>query len=859
MDDERRRLTDDPGAWQRWGPYVSERAWGTVREDYSPGGTAWEYLPHDHARSQAYRWSEDGLGAICDSDQRMCFGWALWNGRDPILKERIFGLTGNEGNHGEDAKEYWWYLDSTPTHSWMRWRYAYPQAEFPYADLIDENRRRGREGFEYELLDTGVFDDERWWDVVADYAKAGPDDLCIRLRVRNAGPDRATLHVLPTVWFRNRWSWSGRDDGRPRLTADGAVLRCEVDRLGAMALAGAGDPVPLVCDNETNTKRLYGVDGPAYPKDGIADHVVHGAATVNPAGTGTKGALWYQLDVPAGGTAEIRLRLAPEPRDLASGWEEAMAAREAEADAFYATIAPKATDDERHVMRQAFAGMLWTKQFFNYDVGRWLDGDPGQPPPPPERRDGRNHEWRHLHAHDVISMPDKWEYPWFAAWDLAFHTVALAHVDPQFAKDQLVLMCREWYMHPNGAMPAYEWAFSDVNPPVHAWAALRVFRIDGSRDREFLERIFQKLLLSFAWWTNRKDEDGDFLFAGGFLGLDNIGPFDRSAPLPPGVRLEQADGTGWMAIFALDMLEIAIVLAAEDPAYEDMAVKFFIHLTLIASALATGGLWDDEDGFLYDRLTRPADGRSMPVRVRSMTGLIPLGAVAVAHGEVRRLPRLWPFLEAALRRRPHLAQSVRLREDGEGGMVSVLDEDRLRRVLSRLLDEGEFLSSYGLRALSAAYRDEPYHLVGDGQEVASIDYEPAESTTGMFGGNSNWRGPIWFPVNHIVIEALARYGDFLGDGFTVEHPTGSGRTATLPEVADDLRARLISIFLLDEHGHRPCFGDVARFRDDPTWRDALLFNEYFHGDLGCGLGASHQTGWTGLVADLIVTRAGERT
>jgi hypothetical protein len=857
--EERRRLADDREAWTRWGPYVSERAWGTVREDYSAGGTAWEHLPHDHARSRAYRWSEDGLGGICDARQRLCFAWAFWNGRDPILKERIFGLTGNEGNHGEDAKEYWWYLDSTPTHSWMRWRYAYPQAAFPYGDLVAENRRRGREGLEYELLDTGAFDDDRYWDLVVDYAKAGPDDVCIRLRVRNAGPEDEELHVLPTLWFRNRWAWSDRVP-RPQLRAAEGALHGHEEHVGAMVLRGDGDPRALVCDNETNAARLYGASGPAFPKDGINDHVVGGAPTVSPAGTGTKGALWYRLAVPAGETRELRMRLAPADAggDLGAGWEEAMAARAAEADDFFAGFAPGAPDDERRVMRQAFAGMLWTKQFFNYDVARWLDGDPGQPPPPPGRSEGRNREWRHLRAHDVISMPDKWEYPWFAAWDLAFHTVALAHVDPEFAKDQLVLMCREWYMHPNGAIPAYEWAFGDVNPPVHAWAALRVFRIDGSRDRLFLERIFQKLLLSFSWWTNRKDEDGDFLFAGGFLGLDNIGPFDRSAPLPPGVRLEQADGTGWMAIFALNMLEIALVLAMEDPAYEDMAVKFFIHFTLIAEALASGGLWDDQDGFLYDRLSRPADGRAQRVRVRSMTGLIPLGAVAVGRGELRRLPGFWSTVEAAMRQRPHLARCVRLRPDGGGGMVSVLDEERVRRVLERVLDEGEFLSPYGLRALSAAYRDAPYDLVIDGRLVASVDYEPAESSTGMFGGNSNWRGPIWFPVNYIVIEALDRYADFLGDGFTVEHPTGSGRRVPLAAVADDLRGRLISIFLLDEEGRRPCFGAVSRFRDDPSWRDALLFHEYFHGDLGCGLGASHQTGWTGLVADLIVTRAAAR-
>ncbi len=857
QDPERTRL-DDPGSWQLWGPYLSERAWGTVREDYSAGGTAWEALPHDHARSRAYRWSEEGLGGVCDRHQRLCMAFAFWNGRDPILKERIFGLTGNEGNHGEDAKEYWWYLDSTPTHSWMRWRYAYPQAEFPYADLLAENRRRGRQDLEYELLDTGVFDDDRYWDVVVDYAKAAPDDMCIRLRARNAGPEPSVLHALPTLWLRNRWSWSDRVP-KPELRAGERSLVADEERLGRMTLVGDGDPRALACDNETNAARLFGAPGPAYPKDGINDHVVAGADTVAPSGVGTKGALWYRLEVPAGATAEIRLRLAPDAGDLGDGWAAVMAEREAEADAFYGAIAPAATDDERRVMRQAFAGMLWGKQFYNYDVARWLDGDPGQPPPPPGRAGGRNHEWRHLHAHDVISMPDTWEYPWFAAWDLAFHTVALAHVDAEFAKSQLILMCREWYMHPNGAIPAYEWAFSDVNPPVHAWAALRVFRIDGSRDRLFLERIFQKLLLSFSWWTNRKDEDGDFLFAGGFLGLDNIGPFDRSAPLPPGVRLQQADGTGWMALFALDMLEIALVLAAEDPAYEDMAITFFTRYMLIAAAIGTQGLWHEEDGFFYDRLSRPSDGRVLPVRVRSMTGLIPLCAVAVGRGEVRALPDLWQHLEKALRERPHMAGCVHLSPDGDRGLMSVLDEERLRRVLARVLDESEFLSPHGLRALSAVYRDHPWDLTVDGRVVASIGYEPAESTTGMFGGNSNWRGPVWFPVNYVVIEALERYHAFFGDDLKVEHPTGSGRMMDLREVSLDLGRRLVSIFLLDEDGARPCFGGVERFRRDPEWRDSLLFHEYFHGDLGCGLGASHQTGWTGLVADLVVRLSDARS
>jgi hypothetical protein len=856
-DSERRRLQGDREAWQTWGPYVSERAWGTVREDYSPDGTAWEYLPHDHARSRAYRWSEDGLGGICDHHQRLCLAFAFWNGHDPILKERIFGLTGNEGNHGEDAKEYWWYLDSTPTHSWMRWRYVYPQAEFPYADLVAENGRRGRDRPEYELLDAGAFDEDRYWDITVDYAKAAPDDICIRMRIRNAGPEPAVLHALPTLWFRNRWSWSDRVT-RPELRSGEASIASHDRQLGDMVLVGDGEPRVLVCNNETNSERLFGAEGARFPKDGINDHVVNGADTVDPSGVGTKGALWYRLEVAAGATAEIRLRLAPEARGVGRGWARTLTQRSAEADAFYASIAPAAREDERLVMRQAFAGMLWSKQFFNFDVARWLDGDPNEPPPPPGRASGRNHEWRHLHAHDVISMPDKWEYPWFAAWDLAFHCVALAHVDPQFAKDQLILMCREWYMHPNGAIPAYEWAFSDVNPPVHAWAALRVFRIDGSRDRTFLERIFQKLLLSFSWWTNRKDEDGDFLFAGGFLGLDNIGPFDRSAPLPPGVRLEQADGTGWMGIFCLNMLEIALVLAAEDSAYEDMAVKFFAHFMLIASAIGTQGLWDEQDGFFYDRLRRPADGMTMPVRVRSMTGLIPLCAVAVGRGEIRALPDLAFRIERAMRERPEFARCVHMSPSGDRGLMSVLDEERLKRVLHRVLDESEFLSQHGLRALSAAYRDRPYEMSIDGRGLATVDYEPAESTIGLFGGNSNWRGPIWFPVNYVVVEALERYHSFFGDDLQVEYPTGSGRMMNLQDVSLDLSRRLVSIFLRGEDGRRPCFGDVERFQRDPEWRDSLLFHEYFHGDLGSGLGASHQTGWTGLVADLVVRLSASR-
>jgi hypothetical protein len=854
-DAERDRLTTDGAAWRRWGPYLSERAWGTVREDYSPGGTAWDSFPHEHARSRAYRWNEDGLGGLSDRDQHLCFAFAFWNGRDPLLKERVFGLTGPEGNHGEDAKEYWWYLDSTPTHSWMRWRYWYPQAEFPYARLVEENRRRGREQPEFELVDTGVFD-QGWWDVVVDYAKASPDDLCIRVRARNAGPERATLHLLPTLWFRNRWSW-GQEAARPGLRAAGTEIVADdvPDGIGRMTLAGSGAPVALACHNETNFARLFGVEGDPHPKDGINDHVLHGLPTVALDGAGTKGALWYRLDVAPGQEAEVRLRLAPGAGALGTAWEAALEEREREADAFYAGIAPNATADEHEVMRQAFAGMLWTKQFYHYDVATWLDGDPGQPPPPPERRAGRNAHWRHLSNHDVISMPDAWEYPWYAAWDLAFHCVTLAHVDPGFAKDQLLLMCREWYMHPNGQLPAYEWAFGDVNPPVHAWAALRVFEIDGARDHAFLARMFHKLLLNFTWWVNRKDSDDQNLFEGGFLGMDNVGPFDRSAPLPPTVRLEQSDGTGWMAMYCLDMLEMAVRLALHDPTYEDVAVKFFEHFTYIATAMNDQGLWDEEDGFFYDRLRRPSDGTEMRLKVRSMVGIVPMyAAVALEREAIPRFPVLSARVFDFLRHRPEFRGVVHVHPGGgdRRALLSVLDEDRLRRVLARLLDEGEFLSPHGLRSLSAVHRDQPYEIWMEGRKVGSVGYEPGESRTVMFGGNSNWRGPIWFPVNYLAIQSLLRMHAYYGEELTVEHPTGSGRQATLLEVARDLQARLVSIFTPGPDGRRPVHGGQPRFDRDPAWGDVVPFHEYFHGDTGAGLGASHQTGWTGLVADMVV-------
>ncbi len=860
-DAERARLAEPGTDWRRWGPYLSERAWGTVREDYSAGGEAWDSFPHDHARSRTFRWSEDGLGGISDDQQHLCLAFAFWNGEDPILKERIFGLTGNQGNHGEDAKEYWWYLDSTPTHSWMRWRYLYPQAAFPYQDLLDENHRRGKLDPEYELLDTGILDEDRYWDITADYAKAGPDDLCIRLTVRNAGPDEATLEVLPTLWFRNTWSW-GIDDTRPAIAATDGRLVAEHHALGEMILTGDGSPDLLFCDNETNTRLLWdSPTGPAYPKDGINDHVVSGTDTVNPLHAGTKAAFRYRLTLAAGAGTEIRLRLGPgtdkASANLRRSWAEVMETRKQEADDFYAALTPDdATADEAEVMRQGFAGMLWGKQFFHYDVERWLDGDPAGPPPPEARKTGRNSAWRHLNNHDILSMPDPWEYPWFAAWDLAFHCVTLAHVAPAFAKAQLLTLCREWYMHPNGQLPAYEWAFGDVNPPVHAWAALRVFEIDGSTDYEFLRRIFGKLLLNFTWWVNRKDAAGNNVFEGGFLGLDNIGPIDRSAQLPVDGILEQADGTAWMAMYSLNLLEGALVLARHDPVYEDMAVKFFEHFAYIAQALFDQGLWSEEDGFFYDVL-KETTGTSIPLKVRSVVGLLPLCATATLDATTMEgLPWFTEHFEWFVTHKPQYADMIARPHDlgpHIGHLLSVVDPERLRRLLQVMLDEKEFLSPHGLRALSQAHRDQPFSIELAGM-VDTVDYEPGESTSGLFGGNSNWRGPIWFPTNYLLIESLRRFHHFLGDDFTVECPTGSGIHLTLAQAADELTRRLVAIFLDDPDGRRPVFGPYEKFQTDPALHGMIPFHEYFHGDTGQGLGASHQTGWTGLVADLIARR-----
>ena len=860
--------------WKRWGPYLSERAWGSVREDYSPGGTAWDCFPHDHARSRAYRWNEDGLAGICDRHQRICFAVALWNRRDPILKERLFGLTGNEGNHGEDVKEYYFYLDSTPTHSYMKFLYKYPHAEFPYADLVAENRRRGRQGLEYELLDTGAFDGDRYFDVEVEYAKADAEDILIRISVTNRGPEPAALDVLPTVWFRNVWSWAP-GAVRPMLSSDsrrGATFALEEPRYGSRWLHCDGAPALLFTENETNVERLYGSPNPTpYVKDAFHRYLIErDREAVNREGRGTKGAAHYALDLAPGRTTTLRLRLtdrdATGPSVFGAAFDELFERRRREADEFYEELLPSTpSPDARAVARQAFAGLLWSKQYYHYVVNQWLEGDPGQPPPPGDRRRGRDREWTHLYNADVISMPDKWEYPWYAAWDLAFHCVPLALVDAEFAKDQLTLLLREWYMHPNGQLPAYEWALGDVNPPVHAWAAWRVYKIEkkqhGRGDLKFLERVFHKLLLNFTWWVNRKDAEGMNVFQGGFLGLDNIGVFDRSAPLPTGGHLEQSDGTSWMAMYSLNMLAIAMELAHHDPAYEDVASKFWEHFIHIAHAMSGGqlhggaghDLWDDADGFFYDVLHMPDDSRQ-PLRIRSLVGLIPLLAVQTLEPEMlRRHEGFRRRLEWFIEHRRDLTGDVacmRTPGAGERRLFSILDGARLRRVLAVMLDEREFLSPYGIRAVSAVHRDQPYVLRVDGMEYR-VDYEPAESTSGLFGGNSNWRGPIWFPINFLLIEALQKFHHYFGDSYTVECPTGSGQMLTLGQVADEISRRLTRIFLDDESGRRPVFGGSERLQSDPNWHDLIPFHEYFHGDNGAGLGASHQTGWTALVAKLI--------
>jgi hypothetical protein len=874
---ERARLADaDAGdrAWRTWGPYLSERAWGTVREDYSDHGTAWDHFPHDHARSRAYRWNDDGLAGICDDRQTFCFALAMWNGKDKILKERIFGLSGPEGNHGEDAKEYWWYLDSTPTHSFMRWRYHYPQSRYPYGDIVRFNAARGREEPEFELVDTGIFDEDRYWSVTVDYAKAAPTDMCVKITIENRGPEAATLHMLPTLWFRNTWAWGlpGWEDIPQIHGYDEGTLIARHRTLGRLVLAGEDSPEALVCDNESNADRLWGLASRSkYPKDGINDYIVDGKPSVNPDRIGTKAALHYVVELPPGGSKEIRLRLAhvSDPADewsaeaaarghakldLGARFETVMAQREREADEFFAEVTPAgASADEALVLRQAVAGLMWGKQFYHYDVARWLSGDPAGRPPAPSRQ--RNQHWWHMSSFDVISMPDPWEYPWYAAWDLAFQCVAIARVDPGFAKEQLLLLLKEWYMHPNGQLPAYEWALDDVNPPVHGWAALRVFELDGSRDYDFLERVLHKLLMNFTWWVNRKDSGGNNVFEGGFLGLDNVGPFDRGAALPVAGVLEQSDGTAWMAMYALNMLEMSMVLAIHERSYVDVATKFFEHFAYIANAAYEQGLWHEDDAFFYD-VIRLTDGVKVPLKVRSVVGLLPLAATSTLSSvTLNRLPELLERLRWFLRNKPMYADVIgnrRIRRGQQHRLLSVVGPDRLLRILGRMLDTDEFLSPYGLRTLSRAHLAEPLtvNLAGNDHTVG---YEPAESSTGVFGGNSNWRGPVWFPVNHLIIEGLRRYGDFFGDDLMVEYPTGSGDKRSLSDIADDLTQRLVNLFLLDADGRRPVHGDVELFQRDPRWRDLIPFYEYFHGDNGTGLGAAHQTGWTALVVDLIMT------
>jgi mannosylglycerate hydrolase MGH1-like protein len=869
MDDERLRLQQAVD-WKRWGPYLAERAWGTVREDYSPDGDPWHYFPYEQSRSRAYRWNEDGIAGICDRHQHICFALALWNGHDETIKERLFGLSGPQGNHGEDVKEYYFYLDSTPTHAYMKALYKYPQGAFPYTELRAETARRGRADPEFELLDTGVFDEDRYFDVFVEYAKASPDDILIRITAINRGPDPARLELLPTIWFRNRWSWAPGPP-RPSLArgarlASAASVALDDDMYGRRYLYCRGTPELLFTENETNARRLFpkGVNATPFVKDGINDCVVNGAReAVNPAETGTKCAARYATTIPAGDRLVVQLRLTDTPLadPFDGGFDETFRERIEEADAFYAGVIPKRlSDDATNVMRQAFAGLLWSKQFYHYDVRQWLLGDPGQPAPPEERRNGRNHDWRQLNNADVISMPDKWEYPWYAAWDLAFHCIPLALVDAQFAKTQLVLLLREWYMHPNGQLPAYEWNFGDVNPPVHAWAALRVFRIDrrinGRADRRFLERVFHKLLLNFTWWVNRKDAEGNNIFEGGFLGLDNIGVFDRSNPPPGASHLEQSDATSWMAMYTLNMLAIAMELATEDTIYEDIATKFFEHFLYIAHAMTDRGdkslcLWDEQDGFFYDVLFRGGD--RTPMRVRSMVGLIPLFAVeTIEPSVIEKLPGFRRRMEWFLEHRPDLTNNVAsMHAPGRGDrrLLSIADAGQLRRILSVALDEREFLSPYGVRALSRIHAERPYVLRLDGGDHV-VDYEPAESTTGLFGGNSNWRGPIWFPVNYLLIESIQKFHYYFGDDYLVECPAGSGRMLTLWEVATELSQRLSSIFLRQD-GRRAVYGTSERFQRDPHWRDLILFHEYFHGDNGSGLGASHQTGWTAIVAKLL--------
>lgn len=873
------------GHWNRWGPFLSERAWGTVREDYSADGDAWSYFPHDHARSRAYRWNEDGLGGICDRHQYLCFALALWNGQDPILKERMFGLTGSEGNHGEDVKEYFFYLDNTPTHSYMKFLYKYPQAAYPYEQLIEENRRRGKFDGEYELVDTGIFAENRYFDVVVEYAKVQPEDVLIAINISNRGPETAALHVLPTLWFRNTWSW-GRDDRRPVIKAgetrneQADIVRTLVAshwELGNYILYCAGANELLFTENETNSERLYDVPAPTpYVKDAFHAYIVQGShQAVNPAGSGTKAAAHYLLTVPPGETRTLHLRLAAmvdrHPLDAPfADFAALLQERKEEADEFYGVVLPaELADDAKLVARQAFAGMLWSKQYYHFVVSEWLEGDPAVPTPPRERWQGRNHNWRHLFNSDVISMPDKWEFPWYASWDLGLHCITLAHVDPEFAKQQIILMLREWYMHPNGQIPAYEWNFEDVNPPVLPLAAMRVFETElkytGVADYAFLERVFQKMMLNFTWWVNRKDGLGNNVFQGGFLGMDNIGAFDRD-DLPPGYLLGQADGTSWMAAFAKSMTAIALILAHHNLEYEDVASKFWEHFIYIGNAMNShvdpvSTLWDEQDGFFYDHLLSP-DGERIPVRGRTMVGFVPLFGAVALPSEIFAAQEVPEFLERRnwfAEHRPDLIKSVGpMTVPGAGNMLimELVRPEQFRRILGYMLDEEEFLSPYGIRAVSRFHGDHPL-VINLGEQEFRLDYEPGESTTNLFGGNSNWRGPIWLPVNHFILSALEHYYPFYGDTFQVECPTNSGQFMNLDQITVELARRLAAIFLRDGEGKRPVYGGIELFNNDPHWRDLIPFHEYFHGDTGRGCGAGHQTGWTGLIAHILI-RHGSR-
>ena len=867
VDPEGRRLAaanDATQPWRDWGPYLAERAWGTVREDYSADGDAWASFPHDHARSRVYRWNEDGMAGFCDLEQNWCLSLALWNGRDPILKERMFGLSGPQGNHGEDVKEYWWYTDSTPTHSWNSWRYHYPQAHFPYEDLVSTNAARSKLEPEYELLDTGVFDDSRFWVVTVDYAKESPHDLLMQITLENAGPDRAALRVLPTFWFRNTWSWGDADVVKPSLSAQQGCVVASSSRAGTLRLSGDGAPRLLFCDNETNTRRLFDQPGgPAYPKDAINDFVVSGLSTVNPAMQGTKAALDYEVTLEPGEAAIIRVRLTQEtpassttrsvPLDEVA-FDRTVATRHGEADQFWQSMTPAgASAQEALVLRQALAGLLWSKQFYHFNVKRWLSGDSTSPPPAPERAHLRNGDWSHLNAHDVLLMPDVWEYPWFANWDHAFHCVTIAHIDPQFAKAQLILMLREWYMHSSGQVPAYEWNFSDVNPPTQAWAALQVFVLDGGDDFDFLARAFHKLMVNFTWWINAKGSNEDGVFTGGFLGLDNIAPLNRST-LPESVgTIEQADATAWMAMYALDLLNMALRLCAHNVAYEDVATKFVEHFLRIAAAENSSGMWDDADAFFYD-IVHLADGRDVPLKVRSLVGLVPILASLVYHDStVSHLEDFRNRLAWFIEHSPEQSVSHQTRGDDANvaHLLSLVEPERLARILGNVFDEGALLSPYGIRAISAYHRDHPFVVDIDGVQ-ASVDYEPAESTSGLFGGNSNWRGPVWFPLNVMLVEALRNYETHSPGEIEVEFPLGSGHSMTLEGVANALSDRLISLFISLNGVPRPSDARYPVLSTDPRWKPYLLFYEYFHGDTGQGLGASHQTGWTAAVAHLIL-------